>query len=143
MDEGTGFNVSVGIDMTVAPATGNAAANIFTVIPEINRKYWLRLTVLTDLVIHHLTLLSRSHQFRYRSFSNRHIGEEPCKFSAQFDHIIKIFFAANHFWSIACISAGNSKGKFFLFKIDMAFKIFHMFPHRVFHLSPLQILQCC
>ena len=60
MDKYTGFNISVWIDMTIEPATGNTAAYKFSVILEIkgkDRLATLKGSDLPDPVVHIFTLL--------------------------------------------------------------------------------------
>ena len=41
MNEGAGFYIAAGVDVAIVSAAGNAAANVFSVVPEIYRKQGL------------------------------------------------------------------------------------------------------
>ena len=102
--------------MAVAASYGDTSSHILAVVPKVHCKDRLCLAVLTDLVVHHLTLLCRCHQFFYRSFSHRHVSEEPCKLRPHIDHLVEIFFASDHLRICGSIAAGNAKGQFSLFQ---------------------------
>lgn len=41
VNEGAGFYIAAGVDVAIVSAAGNAAANVFSVVPEIYRKQGL------------------------------------------------------------------------------------------------------
>ena len=62
VNESAGLDISICVNVAVAPSSRDAAAHILSVVPEVYSKQRLRLAVLPDLVVHHLPLLCRCHQ---------------------------------------------------------------------------------
>ena len=62
MDEGTGVHVPVGVDMEVPPSAGDASADEFPVVLEIDGEEGLAGPVFPDAAIDQLPLLRRGQQ---------------------------------------------------------------------------------
>ena len=108
MDENTGINITVGINMEVTASACNTAAHIFRVILEIHGKQRLRGPVMADTAVGFRSLLRCRHQFRGRIISHRHIVKIPDKVGPHIDQAVKKLLRSNGFKVCAGVAGRNS-----------------------------------
>ena len=111
MDERTGLYVAAGIDVAVRAPAGNAAADVFSVVPEVDGKERLRVAVLAYPVVHELALLGRDHQIRHRALADGHVGKEPDELRAHLYHGVEVLLAAYDLGVRAGVAAGDAEGQ--------------------------------
>ena len=111
VDERAGVHVAVGVDVQVAPSTGNTAAGIFPIIPEVHGKNGLRFPEFPHLLIHEFPLLGGNHQLRYGVLAHRHVGKQPAELGTPLDHLVEVFLAADDLGILTGVAAGKAKGQ--------------------------------
>jgi len=82
VNECTGLDIAVRIDVKVSSAAGYAAVAVFAIIPEIQSEQRLGLSERAHLMIHELTLLGADHEIRVGCIADRNISEKPCELAA-------------------------------------------------------------
>ena len=115
MDEGTGLNVAASIDVQVIAATCDTALDVLAVIPEIQGKQGLGASEFADLVIHVLSLVRGGHELGDSVDTDRHIGKEPAKLTALFDHGVKIRLTADDISILTVVAGRKTKRQLFGF----------------------------
>ena len=88
VDKHAGIDVAVGVDMQIAPPSGDTSAHIFAVILEIHRENRLLSADITDLMIHEFPLFRGRQQLRDRVVADGHVVEIPYKLCAPFHHLV-------------------------------------------------------
>lgn len=115
VDKGAGLNVAAGIDVQVVTASCDTSLDVLAVIPEIQGKQRLGTPESADLMIHVLTLVRGGHELGHCVHAHGHVGKEPAKFTALFDHGVKIRLTADDIGILSVIAGGKAKGQFFGF----------------------------
>ena len=111
VDEGAGLDVAVGVDVQVVAACGDAATDIFAVIPEVHREEGLGLAERAYLTVHELALLGGGHEVGGRAAADGHVGEEPAELGAHLHHPVEVLLAADHLVILRGVAAGNAEGQ--------------------------------
>ena len=111
MDEHTGLHIALGVDVKIAPAAGNASANILAVILKIQGENSLGGTISADGVVHFDALFRCGQQIHGGVVTHGHIVEKPGKQGAAVNQLVEVFFAAHVINIAAGIAGGDAKGK--------------------------------
>lgn len=122
MNENTGLNIALGINMKIISSACNAAADKFGVVLEINRENRfavLRITPVADCAVNMLSLLGGEQQGSVGICANGHIVKIPHVFCTRFNHFIVEFIACYGF--IVCRGIANRGAE----KAAVLFKHFH------------------
>jgi hypothetical protein len=115
MDKSARLIIAGRIDMEIAAAARNAAADVFAVVPEIHGEQRLGFAELSDLMIHKFALFRGYKQVRDSFPAHGYIGEKPCKLAAPCDHLVDIFLASDDFGIFAGIAGRKIRRAVFLF----------------------------
>ncbi len=113
MNKGTGFNITICIDMQISSSTGDTSVHIFPVVPEIHGEQLFGVAEFANLTIHKLTLLCCHHQIRNRIHAYRHISKVPCELRSLVNQEIRKFLTADYFGVGSCIAKGGAKRQLF------------------------------
>ena len=111
VDKGAGLDVAVGVDVQIIPASGDAALDVFPVVPEVHGEQRLGVPEPANLVVHELPLLGGGHQIGGGPGAHRHVGEEPGEQRALGDEVVEILLAADDVHVLAGVAAGRAEGQ--------------------------------
>src|SRR5699024_3899363 len=79
MNKYTGLHIAPGVNMEIPSAACDTSSHVFRIVLKIHRENRLRISKLTNSVVHLCTLIRSWQKFRRRIVSHRHIMEEPDK----------------------------------------------------------------
>ena len=116
VDEHTGIDVAVGIDVEVSAAPGNAPAHIFAVVLEVHGKQGLGGADFPDAVVHRFPLLRIGHQRRDSIIAHGHIVEVPDELCAPLYQLVDELIGADGVQVLAGIAGGDAEGQALLSK---------------------------
>ena len=115
VDEYARVGVAVCVDVQVASAAGDTAADKLAVVLEIHGEDRLFAANCAYAVIHFAALLGVRQQCGYGVVADRHVVEVPDEIGAPLNHLVDEFVIADGIEVLACVAAGKAERQVLFF----------------------------
>ena len=110
VNEHAGLHVSIGIDVQIAPAAGNASTDELAIVLKVEGQKRFLVTHSMIEFVEHLALFGRGHELGRRVLANGHVGKDPGEEDALADEPVVILLGADRLGVLTRIANRDAEG---------------------------------